>query len=143
MQWLRPHVPDAGVDRLLVCPGIHGVLTAPFSLLARPGELICVESLTYPGVKAIAAQLGVQLHALQLDDDGPIADAFEHACKTLKPSAVLQPDAAEPDHPDRLARGARRWPMWRCATPCRSSRMTPTACCRARCRPRWPRWHRR
>ncbi|MBN8747310.1 MAG: PLP-dependent aminotransferase family protein [Variovorax sp.] len=88
MRWLRPHVPDAGVDRLLVCPGIHSVLTALFSLLARPGELICVESLTYPGVKAIAAQLGVQLHALQLDDDGPIADAFEHACKTLKPKAL-------------------------------------------------------
>jgi DNA-binding transcriptional MocR family regulator len=88
MHWLRPHVPDAGVDRILVCPGIHSVLTALFSLLARPGELICVESLTYPGVKAIAAQLGVQLHALQLDDDGPIADAFEHACKTLKPKAL-------------------------------------------------------
>lgn len=88
MQWLRPHVPEAGVDRILVCPGIHGVLTALISQLARPGELVCVESLTYPGIKAIAAQLGVQLHALQLDDDGPIADAFEHACKTLKPKAL-------------------------------------------------------
>ncbi|KWT83905.1 MULTISPECIES: PLP-dependent aminotransferase family protein [unclassified Variovorax] len=88
MHWLRPRVPDAAVDRMLVCPGIHGVLTALFSQLARPGELICVESLTYPGVKAIAAQLGVQLHALQLDEDGPIADAFEHACRTLKPKAL-------------------------------------------------------
>ncbi|MFX5393229.1 hypothetical protein ABTD32_19705, partial [Acinetobacter baumannii] len=32
--------------------------------------------------------LGVQLHALPLDDDGPSADAFEHACKTLKPRAL-------------------------------------------------------
>lgn len=100
MQWLRPFVPHAGIDRILVCPGIHGVLTALFSQLARPGELVCVESLTYPGVKAIAAQLGVQLHALQMDDDGPIADAFEHACKTLKPKALycnptlLNPTAA-------------------------------------------------
>lgn len=88
MQWLRPHVPDAGVDRILVCPGIHSVLAALFSLLARPGELICVESLTYPGIKAIAAQLGVQLHALQMDEDGPIADAFEHACRALRPKAL-------------------------------------------------------
>ncbi|NDZ15754.1 GntR family transcriptional regulator [Variovorax sp. WS11] len=100
MRWLRPFVPDASVDRILVCPGIHSVLTALFSQLARPGELICVESLTYPGVKAIAAQLGVQLHALQMDDDGPIADTFEHACKTLKPKALycnptlLNPTAA-------------------------------------------------
>jgi hypothetical protein len=98
----------ASVDRILVCPGIHSVLTALFSQLARPGELICVESLTYPGVKAIAAQLGVQLHALQLDDDGPDADAFEHACKTLKPKALYcNPTLLNPTGGHRVARAAR------------------------------------
>ncbi|MDP3872475.1 MAG: PLP-dependent aminotransferase family protein [Methyloversatilis sp.] len=88
VQWLRRRLPLCAVERVLVCPGIHAALTALVSLLARPGELICVESLTYPGIKAIAAQLGVQLHALPLDDDGPSADAFEHACRTLKPRAL-------------------------------------------------------
>ncbi|APW40195.1 GntR family transcriptional regulator [Rhodoferax koreense] len=88
LRWLRPHLPDCRMDQVLVCPGIHSVLTALFSLLARPGELICVESLTYPGLKAIAAQLGVQLHALLLDDEGPDAEAFEHACRTLQPKAL-------------------------------------------------------
>jgi DNA-binding transcriptional MocR family regulator len=88
VQWLRRRLPLCAVERVLVCPGIHAALTALVSLLARPGELICVESLTYPGIKAIAAQLGVQLHALALDDDGPSADAFEHACRTLKPRAL-------------------------------------------------------
>ncbi|MBL8301655.1 MAG: PLP-dependent aminotransferase family protein [Ideonella sp.] len=88
MEWLRRWLPDAPAARVLVCPGIHSVLTALFSQLARPGELICVESLTYPGVKAIATQLGLQLHALPLDDEGPSAAAFEQACKTLKPKAL-------------------------------------------------------
>jgi DNA-binding transcriptional MocR family regulator len=88
MKWLSPRVPDCRLDQMLVCPGIHSVLTALFSQLARPGELICVESLTYPGVKAIATQLGVQLHALPLDDEGPNGEAFEHACKTLRPKAL-------------------------------------------------------
>ncbi|MES2424265.1 MAG: PLP-dependent aminotransferase family protein [Pseudomonadota bacterium] len=88
MGWLRRTQIVSTVEQTLVCPGIHSVLTALFSLLARPGELICVESLTYPGLKAIAAQLGVQLHALPLDDDGPSAEAFEHACKTLSPKAL-------------------------------------------------------
>lgn len=87
-QWLRQRVPHARPEQVLVCPGIHSVLTALFSQLARPGEMICVESLTYPGVKAIAAQLGIALHALPLDEDGPVADAFEHACKTLHPKAL-------------------------------------------------------
>jgi DNA-binding transcriptional MocR family regulator len=88
VHWLRQRLPLCAAERVLVCPGIHSALTALVSLLARPGETICVESLTYPGIKAIAAQLGVQLHALPLDDDGPSADAFEHACKTLKPRAL-------------------------------------------------------
>jgi DNA-binding transcriptional MocR family regulator len=50
--------------------------------------LICVESLTYPGIKAIAAQLGVRLHALPLDAQGPSAAAFEEACKALEPKAL-------------------------------------------------------
>lgn len=88
VEWLGRTRIHAGAEQVLVCPGIHSVLTALFSLLARPGEMICVESLTYPGLKAIAAQLGVQLHALPLDDEGPSAEAFEHACKTLQPRAL-------------------------------------------------------
>lgn len=88
MQWIRPRAPDCRLDQILVCPGIHSVLTALFSQLARPGELICVEALTYPGVKAIANQLGIQLHALPLDEEGPMGESFEHACKTLRPKAL-------------------------------------------------------
>jgi DNA-binding transcriptional MocR family regulator len=85
VHWLRDHVPGASADRVLLAPGIHSVLAALISQLARPGELICVDALAYPGLKAIATQLGVQLHALPLDDDGPDPDALEHACKTLQP----------------------------------------------------------
>jgi DNA-binding transcriptional MocR family regulator len=86
--WLRRRLPGADAGRVLVCPGIHSVLAALISQLARPGELVCVDSLAYPGLKAIATQLGVQLHALALDDDGPDVQAFEHACKTLSPRAL-------------------------------------------------------
>jgi DNA-binding transcriptional MocR family regulator len=86
--WMRRRLPDLSADRVLVCPGLHAALTALISQLARPGELICVESLTYPGIKAICAQLGVRLHALTLDDEGPSAEGFEHACKNLAPRAL-------------------------------------------------------
>lgn len=88
VHWLRRVLPDATPERVLVCPGIHSALAALVSQLARPGELICVESLTYPGIKALANQLGVKLHALPLDDEGPSAAEFERACKTLKPKAL-------------------------------------------------------
>ncbi|WP_137719435.1 PLP-dependent aminotransferase family protein [Methylobacillus flagellatus] len=80
--WLQPFVPQASADRVLVSAGIHSVLLALMSQLARPGELICVEDLVYPGIKAIAAQLGIRLHPIPSDEDGPIPFALEDVCKT-------------------------------------------------------------
>jgi DNA-binding transcriptional MocR family regulator len=88
LKWIGPRLPVCGIDEVLVCPGVHSVLAALFSQLAQPNELICVATLTYPGVKAIATQLGIQLHPLQSDEEGPLGEAFEHACKTLKPKAL-------------------------------------------------------
>ena len=87
-EWLRHTLPNCAAQNTLVAPGIHSVLVALMSLLARPGEIICVESLTYPGLKAIASQLNIQLHPLPMDDDGPLVESFEHACKTLRPKAL-------------------------------------------------------
>lgn len=87
-QWLRRFLPGCAPDRVLLSPGIHATLAALVSLLARPGELICVEALGYPGIKAIATQLGVRLHPLPMDEDGPSAEAFEQACKNLSPRAL-------------------------------------------------------
>jgi DNA-binding transcriptional MocR family regulator len=84
-EWLRARVPDCDVDTVLVCPGIHGALVALVSQLARPGEMICLDSLAYPGIKAIASQLGVRLQALPRDEDGPLPHAFEALCKSEKP----------------------------------------------------------
>lgn len=88
VHWLRRRLSGIDASRVLVCPGMHSVLTALISQLARPGETICVDALAYPGLKAIAAQLGVQLHAMALDEQGPDVEAFEQACKTLRPKAV-------------------------------------------------------
>ena len=85
--WLSAFVPNCTAERVLISPGIHSVLVALMSQLARPGELICVESLAYPGVKAIAAQLGIRLRSIPSDEDGPIPSAFEDACKTQNPKA--------------------------------------------------------
>ncbi|MDD0809192.1 PLP-dependent aminotransferase family protein [Curvibacter sp. RS43] len=87
--WLRSHVPQCHAAQVLVGPGIHGVLLALISMLCRPGEVICAEALAYPGMKVIAAQLGVKIQPLPLDDEGVSADEFEHACKTLQVRALV------------------------------------------------------
>lgn len=87
--WLCQRLPTCHADQVLLAPGIHSVLGALMSELARPGGVVCVEALTYPGLKALANQLGVRLHALPMDEDGLLVDAFEDACKSLKPQALV------------------------------------------------------
>jgi DNA-binding transcriptional MocR family regulator len=87
--WLESHIPHCSANHVLVGPGIHGVLLALISMLCRPGETLCVESLAYPGIKAITAQLGVRIQPLGMDRHGVRADEFEHACKTAKPRALV------------------------------------------------------
>ena len=86
--WLRQWLQDASAERILIAPGIHGVLLALMSQLVRPGRSLAVERLTYPGIKAIAAQLGIALHPLDMDEGGLRPEAFEQACKTTTISAL-------------------------------------------------------
>lgn len=87
-QWLGRWLPQAQADRVLVSPGIHSALAALVSLLVKPGQSLAVEALVYPGLKAIASQLGVQLQPLPMDEDGLLPQPFEEACKALPIGAL-------------------------------------------------------
>jgi hypothetical protein len=50
--------------------------------------VVLSESLTYPGARAIAAQLGLRLVGIPMDDEGIDAEAFGDACKQLAPKAL-------------------------------------------------------
>ena len=86
--WMRQWLPEASADRVLVAPGIHAALLALVSMLVRPGQSLCVEAMVYPGLKAIAAQLGTQLQPLEMDAQGLLPEAFEAACKSLPVGAL-------------------------------------------------------
>ena len=87
-RWLSPWVPDATADRVLIAPGIHSVLLALVTMLVKPGQSLCVEALAYPGIKAIAAQLGTPLLPLAMDDEGLAPEDFEAACKSVPVAAL-------------------------------------------------------
>lgn len=88
-QWLRSHLPDCDASQILVAPGIHSALLAIMSMLAQRGDTICVESLCYPGIKALTAQLGITIQALPMDEEGILPNAFEHVCKTVRPKVLI------------------------------------------------------
>jgi DNA-binding transcriptional MocR family regulator len=87
-RWLGPWLADQEPDKVLVCPGAQSALLSLMSGLARPGNVICCEEVTYTGTKAIAAQLGIRLHGLPADDEGIDPDAFEEVCRQAPPKAL-------------------------------------------------------
>jgi DNA-binding transcriptional MocR family regulator len=84
-------------DRLFIAPGAHPALLGIFGLLAKPGDAILSEALTYPGTRAMAIALGLRLFGLPMDDEGVDVDAFADACRRLHPKALyLNPTLLNP-----------------------------------------------
>jgi DNA-binding transcriptional MocR family regulator len=97
LMWLgrRGLVPTQ--DRLLIVPGAHAALMGIFNVLAKPGDTFLSEVVTYPGARSIAAQLGLRLVGLRMDNDGIDPDAFAHACEKHAPKALyLNPTLQNP-----------------------------------------------
>ncbi|WP_149541154.1 aminotransferase-like domain-containing protein [Siccirubricoccus phaeus] len=86
--WLAPCLPGLAAERVLLSPGAQPALLAVLGLLAGPGELVLTEQLTYPGLRAAAAQLRLRLHGLPGDAAGLLPEALEEACRTLRPRAL-------------------------------------------------------
>jgi len=86
--WLSAYLPGVTASRVLVCPGIQSAILGLFASLARPGDTIACEAVTYPGVKGIAAQLGLRLVGLPLEDDGLDPEAFAALCRADPPKAL-------------------------------------------------------
>jgi len=86
--WLRRRLPAIAPDRIVVCPGAQGALLALFSSLARADDVVLCEALTYPGMKALAAHLGLKLVGIAMDGQGLLPEAFRAACRQHAPKAL-------------------------------------------------------
>ena len=87
---IKPFINNPSIDNILVCPGIHSVLVALLSMLVggNKNATVCVQEYVYPGIKAIAAQLGIKLSSVSSDADGALISEIEALCKTEKVAAI-------------------------------------------------------
>jgi DNA-binding transcriptional MocR family regulator len=72
---------------LVTCGGQHAMATA-LGTLARPGDAILTEALTYPGLRILGDFMQLRLHGVAMDEQGLLPDAFEAACRSFAPKAV-------------------------------------------------------
>ncbi|WP_430441878.1 PLP-dependent aminotransferase family protein [Shinella sp.] len=84
-------------ERIFVAPGAHPALLAIFGMLTKPGDTVLAETITYPGMRSVAAQLRLKLVGLPMDDQGILPEAFAEACMREKPKAIyLNPTLQNP-----------------------------------------------
>lgn len=86
--WLQARVPRASPERIVVYPGTQPIIFNALLALTSPGDVVVTEALTFPGVKAAAARLGVQLVGVAMDGEGALPGALDEACRKHKPKAV-------------------------------------------------------
>ncbi len=108
LRWLKGRGIDAPRERLLICPGAHSALFSVLGQIARPGDAVCAERITYPGIRSLAAHLGLRLVDLPMDRHGVDPDGFAAVCTKVAPKAIyLNPLLQKPDHHDPVPDAAR------------------------------------
>lgn len=86
--WLAESGVEASLERVVVTNGAQNGIAVTFAALARPGDTVLTESVTYPGMKEFAAHMNLTLRGLEMDDDGIRPDSLIEACVTGRPRAL-------------------------------------------------------
>lgn len=86
--WLGKRGLRPSEEFVAITPGAHATILAILTILAEPGDTILCEAVSYPGVRAIAARLHLNLQGLPMDEEGIDPDALDRAIQEHKPRAL-------------------------------------------------------
>ncbi len=80
-EWLARAGLDADPERLLITGGAHQAIVTALAALARPGDAVLADALSYSGLRAIATSLHLQLEPVGMDEAGLRPEALDAACR--------------------------------------------------------------
>lgn len=89
---LARHLTDQGLpvtaQQVLIVNGAQHGLALTLQTLLKPGDVVAVDALTYPGFKAAAEARGLELLAVPCDASGPDFAALAALCGTRRIRAI-------------------------------------------------------
>lgn len=80
--WLRRFGTTGAWRRVMVTHGAQHALAAVLRTIARPGDTVLTESLSYAGLMALTRSMRLQVIGLEMDEEGLLPDALERAVLT-------------------------------------------------------------
>ncbi len=87
-KWLQERGLDVTAKDVVVTSGAHNGVLSALAAITRADDVIAVEELTYPGIKAIAGMLNLKITPVAMDEEGLDPDALEKVCKAQNVKAL-------------------------------------------------------
>jgi DNA-binding transcriptional MocR family regulator len=88
-RWLARRGINATPDQLIICSGSQEGLLAVLSAIARPGDTVLTEKLTYVGIRHIVNTLHLNIRGIEIDEEGMVPDALAAACRREPVAAIF------------------------------------------------------
>ena len=79
-KWLGQLGIPVSPERIVVTNGAQHAMTVILATLLRPGDTVMAAELTYPGLKAVAQMLDLNVRGVPMDDEGIVPDALDAMC---------------------------------------------------------------
>lgn len=96
-RWLEGTGLSPEPSQILFASGAQAALSHILAALTEPGDQVACEDVTYPGIRSLAAQLGLELIGLDTDDAGVVPDGLQSAVGTGRLKALyLNPTIQNP-----------------------------------------------
>ncbi|MEO8557424.1 MAG: PLP-dependent aminotransferase family protein [Rhodospirillales bacterium] len=95
--WIGRSGMEVSPDSVLICNGAQQGLSLALAALASPGEKLLTETVTYSGLKALAALNNIELCGVAMDEQGIIPEALEQMLEVVEARLIyLQPTVHNP-----------------------------------------------
>lgn len=75
-------------DTVAICAGTQHALSVILTATCKPGDTVLTEELTYPGLRSLAAERGLRLHGVSMDNEGLHPGALEAAIRSTRANVL-------------------------------------------------------
>lgn len=86
--WLARCGVPTDPERVIVCAGAQHAILVALAAIARPGDVVAAEALSFAAFRPLAATLGLRLAPVEIDAEGIVPEALEETCREAGPVAL-------------------------------------------------------
>jgi len=78
-KWAASYGVPEDYERIVISNGVQHAMQLSLTAVCKAGDTVLCEEYSYPGIKGLAAQSGLKLHGIPMDENGLIPEKFEEA----------------------------------------------------------------